>query len=123
MITLKDSISSSLPIPSEGQVNEGRICWQLLNQIASEIASPWAVDDIAVLTPLPSPVENILQFRLNMDCEHDVHNVSVGQDNSFHITVQYSTNEGSNWNSLHDLCLPPWCSGILSSVIEVVIEE
>lgn len=116
---LKDPVAQSLTITSEGQVKEAKVCWQLLDE--SKTASPWIMDDIVLLPAVPSSIEHILQFRLNTACDlpTDKNANAKSSKDEFHIVVQYSNDQGNSWNSLHDLCLPPTCSGVQSSVIQV----
>ncbi len=123
-------VTPSISIPNEAQEKDAKICWQLLGEPASEKElSPWSVDDIQLLPTLPSPIQHILQFRLNMACDLPGGNTStlsnntrqlVQEENNFHVLVQYSTDQGSSWNNLHNLCLPPTCTGALSDVIQVI---
>lgn len=110
-------ITFSLPIPSEAQAKETRICWQLITSAPQESVSPYALDDVYFLTSLPSPIDYVLQFRLNFGCESPYYkNKSSFDGDEYHVVVQYSTDHGHQWNSVHNLCLPPACSGVQSSI-------
>jgi hypothetical protein len=124
----KDPVTPSISIPSEAQEKDSRICWQLLHDetpFSEKEVSPWSVIDIQLYPTLPSPMQYILQFRLNMACDISRDNISsvinsAKEENDFHVMVQYSNDQGITWNSLHNLCLPPTCTGQQSNVIQVI---
>ena len=103
----------SLTIPAEAQAVQGRICWQLSSEITSSNSinqQSWTLEDVSLLPALPSPLEWILQFRLLTHCPSS-DEVIDEVDSAYNIFVQYSNDEGRRWNSLHQLCLPPSCTG------------
>ena len=110
----------SLIVPTEAQKVTSRICWQVTSESAIETAlvTSWAVSDVVVLPVVPTAVENVLQFRLQMNCgsgdseanAEDGSTSDGGVDRApFNVLVQYSIDEGRQWHMMHTLCLPPTC--------------
>lgn len=79
------------------------------------------LDDVYFLTSLPSPIDYVLQFRMNFACDSSVQESPSSSsvtdyDSEYHVVVQFSTDHGQQWNNLHNLCLMPACSGVPSPV-------
>ena len=108
----------SLTLPPEAQAAQCQICWQLLPQTPSSdtiLQQSWTLEDITLLPALPTPMEWILQFRLQTNCPFSGE-VIEESDATYNILVQYSNDEGRRWNSFHQLCLPPFCIGKHSAI-------
>jgi len=103
----------SLTIPVEARAVQRRICWQLSPEtFASSVPNQsWTLEDVSLLPVLPSPVEWVLQFRLQTHCTHPSGMIDE-TGSAYNILVQYSNDEGRRWSNLYQLCLPPSCNGI-----------
>ena len=73
----------------------GRICWQLAT-VDGALSSPWTLSEIQLLPPIPSPIESILQFNLNSNCDG-------GADQCPAVQIEYSTNQGRQWRLLSSI--------------------
>ena len=111
----------SLTVPAEAQKADSKICWHLADETSQALVSDaivsWTVDDIGILPIVPSLVENVLQFRLQMNCKPAADNTSIAEDVApLNVIVQYSRDQGRQWTLLHQLCLPPACSASYSAI-------
>ena len=109
----------SLTVPTEAQKPGSRICWHLWTDSFKENSTKlsWTVENAVVLPMVPSVIEHVLQFRLQMNCDSSQVLESNGTDEApFNVLVQYSRDQGRQWNMLHALCLPPTCTSAHSAI-------
>ncbi|KAL4226959.1 hypothetical protein ACF0H5_014936 [Mactra antiquata] len=101
----------SLPLSTSDKQPQARICW-LQKYTGGQGQNVWALDNVQILPTYPekstSDKDKIMQFSMNLQC-------GKTQDKN-QVEVEFSTNYGETWHTLHEYCLPGQCNGDYHSV-------